>query len=82
MLKTVLFTLLFTLGASVANGQVLLGILFGDKLASEKFHIGLTSAEDVYDGVISHEITIKADRKDMLNSTDAGVTFVLEYKVG
>jgi hypothetical protein len=187
MLKTVLFTLLFTLGAGVANGQVLLGILFGDKLASEKFHIGLTaganvstisgvddnkskvglvlgllgewklgkrlylqpellpfyyagaknmppgglddipelepevrdksrqtnlkyfeipilfkyalgngqwhlgagpqigfllSAQDVYNGVISNEITIKADRKDILNSTDAGVTFVLEYKVG
>jgi len=185
MLKTVLFTLLFTLGAGVATGQVLMGILFGDKLANEKFHIGLTaganvstisgvddnkakvglvlgllgewklgeylylqpellpfyyagaknmppgglddipelepevrdksrqtnlkyfeipilfkyalrngrwhlgagpqigfltSAQDVYDGVISNEIIIKADRKDMLNSTDAGVTFVLEYK--
>ncbi len=186
MLKTILFSLLLTLGASAAHGQVLLGILFGDKLASEKFHIGLTaganvsdisgvddtkgkvglvlgllgewkiadrlylqpellpfyyagaksmppgglddipeldpkvrdmtrqtvlkyfeipillkyalgngrwhlgagpqigfltSAEDVYDVVTSYEITIKADRKDMLNSTDAGVTFVLEYKV-
>jgi len=187
MLKTVLFTLLFTLGAGVANGQVLLGILFGDKLANENFHIGLTaganlstlsgvddnkpktglvigllgewklsdrlylqpellpfyyagaknmppgglddipelapevtdkarqtnlkyfeipilfkyalgngrwhlgagpqigfltSAQDVYEAVISNEITIKSDRKDMLNSTDAGVTFVLEYKTG
>ena len=185
MLKTVLFTLLLTLGAGAAHGQVLLGILFGDKLASEKFHIGLTaganfsdisgvdgtkvkaglvlgllgewklsdnlflqpellpfyyagaknmppgglegipeledevldkerqtnlkyfeipillkyalgngrwhlgagpqigfltSAQDMYDGVIENEITIKADRKEMLNSTDAGVAFVLEYK--
>lgn len=187
MLKTVLFTVLLTVGAGAANGQVLLGILFGDKLASEKFHIGLMaganfsdisgvdgtktkaglalgllgewkvannlylqpellpfyyagaknmppggldgipeledevqdkerqtnlkyfeipillkyalgngrwhlgagpqigflmSAQDVYDGVYENEITIRADRKDMLNSTDAGVTFVLEYKTG
>ena len=187
MLKTILFTFLLTLGAGAAHGQVLLGILFGDKLANEKFHIGLTvganvsdlsgvdntkgkvglvlgllgewkiadrlylqpellpfyyagaknmppgglddipelepevrdktrqtnlkyfeipillkyalgngrwhlgvgpqigfltSAQDVYDGVISNEITINADRKDMLKSTDAGVTFVLEYKTG
>jgi hypothetical protein len=187
MLKTVLFTILLTIGAGAAQGQVLLGILFGDKLANEKFHIGLTagvnvtdlsgiddtkakaglalgllgewklsdrlylqpellpfyyagaknmppggledipeledevadkerqtnlkyfeipilfkyalgngrwhlgagpqvgfltSAQDVYDGVLTNEITIKADRKDMLESTDAGVTFVLEYKTG
>lgn len=187
MLKTILLTILLTMGTGAANAQVLLGILFGDKLANEKFHIGLTvganvsdisgvddtknkagfvlgllgewkvadrlylqpellpfyyagaknmppgglegipeledevldkdrqtnlkyfeipilvkyalgngrwhlgagpqigfltSAQDVYDGVIENEITVKADRKEMLNSTDAGVAFVLEYKTG
>lgn len=187
MRKIILFTLLLMLGAGAAQGQVLLGILFGDKLAKENFHIGLTaganladisgvdgtktkpgftlgllgewkltdslylqpellpfyqvgaksmppgglddvpeledeiqdksrqtklnyfeipilfkyalrnrrwhlgagpqigfltSAQDVYDGVYTNEIAIRADRKGMLNSTDAGVAFVLEYKTG
>jgi hypothetical protein len=187
VIKIILLALVFSLGAGAAHGQVLLGILFGDKLASENFHIGLTaganvsnisgvddtkakvglvlgllaewkfsdrlylqpellpfyytgaknmppggldgipeledevqdkarqtnlkyfeipillkyalgdgrwhlgagpqigfltSAKDEYDGVITNEISIRADRKDMLNSTDAGVAFVLEYKMG
>ena len=62
-------------------------ILLKYTLGNGRWHLGvgpqigfLTSAQDVYEGVITHEITIKADRKDLLNSTDAGVTFVLEYK--
>ena len=186
-MKIILLALFFSLGAGAANGQVLLGILFGDKLASEDFHIGLTaganvsdisgvddssskvglvlgllaewklsdrlylqpellpfyytgaknmppggledvpeledevqdkarqtnlkyfeipilfkyaigdrrwhlgagpqigfltSAKDEYTGVFTYDISITADRKDMLNSTDAGVAFVLEYKMG
>ena len=42
IIRAVFVTALFSLASfQPAQGQVLLGILFGDKLASERFHIGL-----------------------------------------
>ena len=42
VMRAVLAAVLLSLGSyQPAQGQVLIGILFGDKLASERFHIGL-----------------------------------------
>ena len=40
------------------------------------------SATDVFNGIITREITVEEDIEDSLNSFDAGVAFHLEYKLG
>lgn len=42
----------------------------------------LTSATDVFSGVITNQIGITEDIEDQLSSTDAGVAFHIEYKLG
>ena len=39
--RTLMVLALLGLVPTAAQGQILLGILFGDKLVSERFHIGL-----------------------------------------
>ena len=53
-----------------------------------RLHVGagpqvgfLLSATDVFNGVITREITVEEDIGDSLNSFDAGVAFHLEYKL-
>ena len=54
----------------------------------DRLHLGagpqvgfLSGATDVYEGVIENRITVEDDIEDNLNSTDAGVTFHIEYKL-
>jgi len=39
--KTAFFILMFTFAATLAHSQVLIALLFGDKLSSEKFQLGI-----------------------------------------
>jgi hypothetical protein len=58
-------------------------------LLEDRLHIGagpqvgfLSGATDIYEGVIENKITVDDDIEDELSSTDAGATFLLEYKLG
>jgi hypothetical protein len=44
MKKTAFFLLLFTVASSLAHSQVLIALLFGDKITSEKFELGIRLA--------------------------------------
>ena len=44
MKKTALFVLMLTLTASLAHSQVLIALLFGDKLNSDRFQLGIQLA--------------------------------------
>ncbi len=45
--RTLLVLALLGLVPTAAHGQILLGILFGDKLVSERFHIGLNAGFNI-----------------------------------
>jgi hypothetical protein len=42
----------------------------------------LLGATDVFSGVITNQIDVTDDIEDQLSSTDAGVAFQIEYKLG
>ena len=47
MKKLVLLLLLVVLAPRPASGQVLIGILFGDKVTTEKFHLGVNIGQNL-----------------------------------